>query len=57
VQAPKADQVQDVRAFVRRCGKGEQSRSELRAFDEAAVVEAPRRREAYSQHMQVGGSV
>jgi len=42
-----------VRSFVRRFGKGEQSRSELRAFDETAVVEAQRRREAHSQDMQV----
>src|SRR5712692_11281839 len=42
-----------VRAFVRRFGKGEQSRSELRAYDETAVVEAQRRREAHSQDMQV----
>lgn len=42
-----------VRAFVRRLGKGEQSRSQLRAFDETAVVEGQRRREAYSQDIQV----
>lgn len=42
-----------VRGFVRRFGKGEQSRSELRAYDETAVVEAQRRREAHSQDMQV----
>ena len=42
-----------VRSFVRRFGKGEQSRSELRAYDETAVVEAQRRREARSQDMQV----
>ena len=33
-----------VRAFVRRLGKGEQSRSQLRAYDETAVVEGQRRR-------------
>jgi Zn-dependent peptidase ImmA (M78 family)/DNA-binding XRE family transcriptional regulator len=42
-----------VRAFVRRLGKGEQSRSQLRAFDETAVVEGQRRREAHSQDIQV----
>jgi Zn-dependent peptidase ImmA (M78 family)/DNA-binding XRE family transcriptional regulator len=42
-----------VRAFIRRLGKGEQSRSWLRAYDEAAVVEGHRRREAHSQDVQV----
>jgi Zn-dependent peptidase ImmA (M78 family)/DNA-binding XRE family transcriptional regulator len=42
-----------VRAFVRRLGKGEQSRSQLRAYDETAVVEGQRRREAHSQDIQV----
>lgn len=41
-----------VRAFVRRLGKGEQSRSQLRAYDETAVVEGQRRREAHSQDIQ-----
>jgi len=42
-----------VRTFVRRLGKGEQSRSQLRAYDEAAVVEGQRRREPHSQDIQV----
>lgn len=42
-----------VRAFVRRLGKGEQSRSQLHAYDETAVVEGQRRREAHSQDIQV----
>jgi Zn-dependent peptidase ImmA (M78 family)/DNA-binding XRE family transcriptional regulator len=42
-----------IRTFVRRLGKGEQSRSQLRAYDETAVVEGQRRREAYSQDIQV----
>jgi Zn-dependent peptidase ImmA (M78 family) len=42
-----------VRAFVRRLGKGEQSRSQLRAYDETAVVKGQRRREAHSQDIQV----
>lgn len=42
-----------VRAFVRRLGKGEQSRSQLRAYDETAVVEGQRRRKAHSQDIQV----
>jgi len=42
-----------VRAFVRRLGKGEQSRSQLSAYDETAVVEGQRRREAHSQDIQV----
>jgi Zn-dependent peptidase ImmA (M78 family)/DNA-binding XRE family transcriptional regulator len=42
-----------VRAFVRRLGKGEQSRSQLRAYDEAAVVEGQRRRQPHSQDIQV----
>jgi Zn-dependent peptidase ImmA (M78 family)/transcriptional regulator with XRE-family HTH domain len=42
-----------VRAFVRRLGKGEQSRSQLRAYDQTAVVEGQRRREAHSQDIQV----
>ncbi len=42
-----------VRAFVRRLGKGEQSRSQLRAYDETAVVAGQRRREAHSQDIQV----
>lgn len=42
-----------VRTFVRRLGKGEQSRSQLRAYDETAVVEAQRRRDAHSQDIQV----
>jgi Zn-dependent peptidase ImmA (M78 family)/DNA-binding XRE family transcriptional regulator len=42
-----------VRAFVRRLGKGEQSRSQLRAYDGTAVVEGQRRREAGSQDIQV----
>jgi Zn-dependent peptidase ImmA (M78 family) len=42
-----------VRAFVRRLGKGEQSRSQLRAYDETAVVEGQRRREPHSQDVQV----
>ena len=42
-----------VRAFVRRLGKGEQSRSQLSAYDETAVVEGQRRREAHSQDLQV----
>ncbi len=42
-----------VRAFVGRLGKGEQSRSQLRAYDETEVVEGQRRREAHSQDIQV----
>ena len=42
-----------VRAFVRRLGKGEQSRSQLSAYDETQVVEGQRRREAHSQDIQV----
>jgi Zn-dependent peptidase ImmA (M78 family)/transcriptional regulator with XRE-family HTH domain len=42
-----------IRSFVRRLGKGEQSRSQLRAYDETAVVEGQRRREAHSQDIQV----
>lgn len=42
-----------VRAFVRRLGKGEQSRSQLSAYDEPEVVEGQRRREAHSQDIQI----
>ena len=42
-----------VRTFVRRLGKGEQSRSQLRAYDETDVVEGQRRQEAHSQDVQV----
>ena len=42
-----------VRTFVRRLGKGEQSRSQLSAYDETEVVEGQRRREAHSQDIQV----
>jgi Zn-dependent peptidase ImmA (M78 family)/transcriptional regulator with XRE-family HTH domain len=42
-----------VRTFVRRLGKGEQSRSQLRAYDETGVVEGQRRQEAHSQDVQI----
>jgi IrrE N-terminal-like domain len=42
-----------VRTFVRRLGKGEQSRSQLRAYDETQVVEGQRRQEAHSQDVQI----
>jgi Zn-dependent peptidase ImmA (M78 family)/DNA-binding XRE family transcriptional regulator len=42
-----------VRSFVRRLGKGEQSRSQLRAYDETQVVEGQRRQEAHSQDVQI----
>jgi Zn-dependent peptidase ImmA (M78 family)/DNA-binding XRE family transcriptional regulator len=42
-----------VRAFLRRHGKGEPSRSQLQVYDEAEAVTGQKRTEAYSQDIQV----
>jgi len=42
-----------VRAFLRRLGKGEPSRSQLQVYDEAEAVTGQKRTEAYSQDIQV----
>lgn len=42
-----------VRAFVRRLGKGESSRSQLQAYDELGAIGAQRRMDAGSQDLQV----
>ncbi|MFQ5852293.1 MAG: helix-turn-helix domain-containing protein [Candidatus Binatia bacterium] len=42
-----------VRAFLRRLGKGEPSRSQLQVYDEAEAVTGQKRTEAHSQDVQV----